>query len=642
MNRTPTKSAPWVVAGFLAAAYAAALWLTGARVEESALDALADSGSRQLNLLVTHLDGRLRKYEFLPELVARGGGLEAALATPRDAEAIDALNRRLAEVRRISGAGEVYVMDPDGLTVAASNWDAPRAFVGERFGFRPYFRDAMAGRLGRYFALGSTSGQRGYYFAYPVQRGGETLGAVAVKVNLAEVESDWLGLPQQVLVTDPQGVVFVASRPEWRLRTLIELTPETRERIRASRRYLDAPLDPIGAVEEARNRGRLRVLGVTDVSGKGAGQGAADPPTWYLHQTREMPEAGWTVNLLSPLDPVHRQVSEAVTLVGALLLALLFFALGLRQRHKRRQERARYEERARLALRRTNDLLERRVSERTADLSAANVHLSREIEERRRAESDLRQTQGELIQAAKLATLGQMAASINHELNQPLAAIRSYADNGRALLDAHRNEEARWNLEQIAELTERMSRIGGQLKVFSRKSRGQMCRVSVRAVVDAAQTIAAPRVRRTGAEVVVDLPEGDLGVRADEVLLQQVLVNLIGNALHAVEGLPAPRLRILAEPHGAEVLLAVEDNGPGIASEHLASIFDPFFTTKESGEGLGLGLTISQRIVEGLGGSLTAGGSPLGGARFQILLPAMGESEAPPTRRDQPSEVAAP
>jgi two-component system C4-dicarboxylate transport sensor histidine kinase DctB len=348
------------------------------------------------------------------------------------------------------------------------------------------------------------------------------------------------------------------------------------------------------------------------------------------------------VNLLSPLDPVRRQVSEAVTLVGALLLALLFLALGLRQRHKRRQERARYEERARLALRRTNDLLERRVSERTADLSTANAQLSREIDERRRAEADLRQTQGELIQAAKLATLGQMAASINHELNQPLAAIRSYADNGRALLDARRNEEARWNLEQIADLTERMSRIGGQLKVFSRKSRGQMCRVSVRAVVDAAQTIAAPRVRRTGAEVVVDLSEGDLGVRADEVLLQQVLVNLIGNALHAVDGLPAPRLRIRAAPHGAEVLLAVEDNGPGIASEHLQSIFDPFFTTKESGEGLGLGLTISQRIVEGLGGSLTAGSSPLGGARFQILLPAAGESEASPIRPDQPNEVAAP
>jgi two-component system C4-dicarboxylate transport sensor histidine kinase DctB len=619
-----------VVAGFVAAAYVAVLWLTATRVEESALDALAESGSRQLSLLVTHLEGKLRKYEYLPELVARGGELDAALVGPRDTAARDALNRRLAEVRRISGAGEVYVMDRDGLTVAASNWDEPRAFVGERFAFRPYFRDAMAGRLGRYFALGSTSGQRGYYFAHPVQRGGEILGAVAVKVNLAEVEADWLGLPQQVLVTDHQGVIFVASRPEWRLRTLGDLSSDTRERIRSSRRYLDADLAPIGAVAEERNRGRLRVLGIADA----ARQGRSGSPDWYLHQARAMPEAGWTVNLLSPLDPVGRQVNETVTLVAALLLALLFLALGLRQRHKRRQERARYEERSRLALRRANDALERRVGERTADLSAANALLSREIDERRRAEADLRQTQGELIQAAKLATLGQMAASINHELNQPLAAIRSYADNGRALLDARRNEEARWNLEQIADLTERMSRIGRQLKVFSRKSRGQLSRVGVRAVVDAAQTIAAPRLRRTGVEVVVDLPETDLGVRADELLLQQVLVNLIGNALHAVEGLAAPRLRILAEARGAEVRLAVEDNGPGIASEHLANIFDPFFTTKESGEGLGLGLTISQRIVEGLGGSLTAGSSTLGGACFQILLPAAPEPDA--ARREAP------
>jgi two-component system C4-dicarboxylate transport sensor histidine kinase DctB len=271
------------------------------------------------------------------------------------------------------------------------------------------------------------------------------------------------------------------------------------------------------------------------------------------------------------------------------------------------------------ALQRAHDELERRVLERTADLVETNKRLVQEIGEHRETEMALRRTQEELIQAAKLAALGQMSAGINHELNQPLAAIRTYADNARLLLEKKRSDEARWNLEQIAQLTGRMAQIITQLKAFARKSSGQAVAVSLPAAVDGA--LAMLRIDRGDVELVREFPTEELFVLADMVRLEQVLVNLIGNAQQALEGSATRRIELRAETDHEAVTLTVRDTGPGIAPEHLDQVFDPFFSTKEVGQGLGLGLSISYRIIDGFGGSVRAANHPDGGAQFTVRLP---------------------
>lgn len=607
-----------ITVAILALVYLIVAWQTTERTREAGIASLLDNGRSQLSLFVTYLRGQLEKYEYLPELLSINTRLIELLDGPPDSESVAALNRFLEEVNLISNASDTYLMDRDGMTVAASNWASESPFIGSNFSYRPYFQDAMRGRRGRYFALGSTSKKRGYYFAYPVRREEKILGAVVIKVDMRDVEFHWGGRLEDVIVVDPDGVIFITTRPEWRYRTLSPLAEEVGDRIIESRRYPGTEMTPLPllSIESREDGSRILKLG-SESNG-----GSERDPRYYLDQVQTMPEAGWKVHLLTPMRPVRQQEAQTLTIATAVFLAILFFGIALRQRQKHRLERARYLELEKQTLQRAHGELEKRVKQRTADLSRSNTRLSEEIEEHRRTEEELRQTQDELVQAAKLATLGQMSAGINHELNQPLAAIRSYADNGRALLERERFDEVRGNLDQISDLTGRMARIGSQLKFFSRRSSGQIGDVSVQEVIEASRAIVAPRVKGARVEVQVDVPAWPLLVRADNVLLQQVLVNLLGNAVQAVEGEKTRLVRIRASADASWVSLVVEDSGPGIAVENRECIFHPFFTTKKASEGLGLGLTISNRIIHDLNGNLHVDHGDLGGARFEIRLPA--------------------
>jgi two-component system C4-dicarboxylate transport sensor histidine kinase DctB len=303
-------------------------------------------------------------------------------------------------------------------------------------------------------------------------------------------------------------------------------------------------------------------------------------------------------------------VTRLFTMSLLVLLATATWLYLARRRRLREREAER-----RVAMQEALDELERRVEQRTGDLTRANRLLRHEIEKHE-------QTRDELIQAAKLAALGQMSAGINHELNQPLAAIRTYADNARAYLAREDVQQAGWNLQQISELTARMAQISGQLKVFSRKSSGQLIRVSVSACLEGALRILQARLDREGIGLQVEKPSHDLFVAADTVQLEQVLVNLLGNACDALAEVDEKRIDLRVYDDGGRVRVQVHDNGKGIAEQNLAHIFDPFFTTSEAG--LGLGLSISHTIAQRLGGSLTAGNADDGGAVFTLVLKAWG------------------
>lgn len=571
---------------------------------------LLEQGNVRLELYINYLQGILGKYESLPELLAIDDHLVRALLNPNEEMRIEILNRYLETINRVSDTLDTYLMNKDGLTIAASNWNEKRPFIGRNFSYRPYFKQAMQGKLGRYFALGSASSKRGYYFAYPVRKDDEILGAVAVKINIDTVEQIWAARDENFLVSDPDGVIFITTNPEWRFKTLEPLEQNVVERITKSMRYQDATLVPLSqAVKNLRDN--VQILNID----KGEGMTQRQ----VLKQSQFMPQAGWNVHILTDTRVLKKRVLMVNVIVGTGVSLAYILVLLLVQRTHRLAQIQRIEEESKRALQEANEQLESRVFDRTQKLTETNEMLRKEILDRKQTEIKLKRTRKELIHAAKLAVLGQMSAGINHELNQPLAAIRSYTDNGKQFLQKGRLEDAMWNLEQIGELTERMAQIGIQLKLFSKKSSGNMAVVPLHGAIDGALEILKPSLNKEAIELTIDIRPDNLEVRANNVLLQQVLVNLISNAMQAMEGRKSKKIVLECVAVGDKVVVAVQDNGPGVSSEHLSDIFEPFFTTKKSGQGLGLGLTISDRIVRDFGGHITLVPTKEG-ARFEFTL----------------------
>jgi len=284
---------------------------------------------------------------------------------------------------------------------------------------------------------------------------------------------------------------------------------------------------------------------------------------------------------------------------------------------------------AREALQQAHDDLERKVFERTADLSAANRRLQDEVVERVRAEHTLREAQDELIQAGKLAVIGQLSTGIAHELNQPLSALRTLSSNATRFLDRGDQATARSNLERIAQLTDRMGQITSQLKAFARKSSGLPRAVDVRLAVSHAVALLEQRLLTMGARVDTVFPDGPLHALCDANRLEQVMINLIGNALDAMPDQPNPLVEVRGEALPGVVRLAIRDHGAGLSGQAQARLFEPFFTTKEAGIGLGLGLAISAGIVADFGGTLSGANHPEGGAVFTLDLPSTAKAPAP-------------
>ncbi|MBM9612723.1 sensor histidine kinase [Desulfobulbus rhabdoformis] len=574
------------------------------------LDSLAKEGNTRMELYISYLRGVLEKYESLPELLATNKQLVNFFQNPGSRERINALNLYLETINTISDASDTYLMNRDGLTIAASNWNTPKPFVGRNFSYRPYFKQAMEGKLGRYFALGTTSSERGYYFAYPVRYEGKILGAVVIKIKIDSIEENWSDQKADFLVVDPDGVIFITTREPWRFRTMGSLDPQVKKRLAETQRYPNASLLPLNLVEQHRvEQGKVIQLKLEE-SGKIKS---------FLLQEAAMDQAGWKVYALSKFKPVETQVIYTlISIVGAAGLAALTILLYW-QHQQQVAERQKFIEDNRRMLQEANEQLEIRVVERTAALTETNDQLRQEIAERQKTEEELRKTRRELIHAAKLAALGQMSTVITHELNQPLAAIRSYTDNAVQFLAKNRIDNVEWNLEQIKELTERMGGLAMQLKIFARKSSGKLNIVPLHGVLDGAMEMMAPVLAKSGVKLSIDMPQELEGVRANAVLLQQVLVNLISNAIQAVAEQDKKKVSIEVVREEDTVLLRVQDNGPGIDPAMGRRIFEPFFTTKDPGKGLGLGLTISARIMEDMGGRIRLVHTGVG-ACFEITL----------------------
>jgi two-component system, NtrC family, C4-dicarboxylate transport sensor histidine kinase DctB len=558
-----------------------------------------------LRLTANALEGHLRRYEALPELLADSPDILALVTGPADPAQRMAMNRWLQAKNAVVQSSDLYVIDRQGNTVAASNYDQPDSFIGQNFAYRPYFTQALAGGKGRFFALGTTSGVRGYYFGAPIRDArGVVAGVVALKIGVDDIEASWRTWEYRIIVSDPEGIIFMSTDPGWRYKGLLPLTADRLERTTASRRYAEAHLEELAFQSGAEaGFGLMQLLAEDGLEHE------------YLVTAQVMPEAGWTVHVL--LDTAYLR-GQARLAVAAFVLALgvaLSLAVVVSQRRARLAERIAMQEAAQAGL-------EVLVQDRTADLMRVNRQIETEVAERRLTEQELRRTQADLVQAGKLAALGQMSAALSHEINQPLAAARNYADSAALLIDRGDPVRARDNIGQILSLIDRMATIARHLRNVARKPDEVLKVLALPGVIADALQIAGARLAAAGAVVVQDVPADLPPVRGGAVRLQQVLVNVLGNAADAVETLPDRRIDLIARAEDGAVIIAIRDRGPGVPAAIADRIFDPFFSTKTVGSGLGLGLSISYNIMKDFGGDLRVANHPGGGAVFEIVLQA--------------------
>ncbi|MFT4152124.1 MAG: cache domain-containing protein [Paracoccaceae bacterium] len=594
----------WMIVGALVL-IALALWRAGQLSTQHALSAAATRTETALRLTVNALAGDLARYEVVPQLLADLDAIRLLTAMPDDPVRRQAIDTLLAARNGDLASSDIYLMDRTGETIAASNHDRPDSFVGQNFSYRPYFSDAIGGAPARFYALGTTSGVRGYYFSAPVRDpAGRIAGVIAVKIGVDRIEESWRGNEYRIFVTDPEGIVFMSSEPGWLYGGIHPLTEERLARTAASRRYSDAALQPLAYARTMAEEVALVRLGGRE----------------YVAASQEMPQAGWTVHVL--MDSAGPR-AEARILTASLILLICVAGFGatvLLQRRARVAERLAIQTRAKADL-------ERRVEERTADLARVNTHLEQEIAERRATEVELRAAQANLVQVGKLAALGQMSATLSHEINQPLAAARNYADSAAILIDRGDTARARDNIGQILTLIDRMTAIGRHLRNAARKPNERLGAVALAPLLAETQVIVAGRLAASAAVLEVDVPPDLPPLRAGATRLQQVLVNLVTNAADAVEGLADRRITLTARVEGERIAIRIRDRGPGVPAAIAARIFDPFFTTKGMGAGLGLGLSISANILRDFGGEITVRDAAPG-AEFCVILPAADPAEA--------------
>ncbi|HEQ3588576.1 sensor histidine kinase [Vibrio harveyi] len=557
---------------------------------------LLDKHQSQLERFSSHIQNKLDKYAHIPHLLSKDEPLVEALLNPENSAQLEITNRYLESVNGVIEAADTYLIDKWGTTIAASNWRKERSFVGRNFAFRPYFKQAITGQRSQYYALGSTSGKRGYYYSYPIVYAGGVIGVVVVKMDLSKIEDNWQQPNSVFVASDPNGIVFMSSRNDWLFKSLQPLEEPTAAEVWASRQYLNTTIDSLGFV------------GDMSLAHTEAKQGYPYNKGTLVVSSLPLENLKLTIRVLSPKQSVI-WFTMGYLLVLTLVFTVLFLVGQLiyhRQQRHRQIERIQQE---------ANQKLEYQVMARTAELQA-------EIAQRIETEQTLRVTQDELVQAAKLAVLGQMSASISHELNNPLAAIRSFAENGKLFLHKEKYERTEENLTRISALTDRMANISQQLRSFAKKTSGnELAQTHLLPVIASAKELMKPAFKSARVTLNTKLIEQNVEVQINTIQLEQVLVNLLTNAIEATKGQENKQVHLSIEKDiKAELVwIYVDDNGTGLGEFTFSQLCEPFLTTKQNG--LGLGLSISQQILAGMNGKLSAQNREQGGARFSICLP---------------------
>jgi len=565
---------PWwgkALAGLLVLAAAVVLWVLDGWLSETFTVETRNRAELRLVLYGGNVEAELLRTQVVPILLSRDPVLREGLQSGNYATVSQVLIGLQSEV----GSASIELLDTQGRVVAATD----RNRLGVIRSSDPSFVEAR-----RYndtvFALHERdSGGYGFSFARALRQGGQTLGVVTVEVDLAKFERSWAGFADAVALLDSEGKIILSTEPRWRGRTEVEALA-----------LRDAPT----AIQRA-----LRAT--ADWAGRGPDAFVSN--VGVLRSETRLRHRGWRLISYTRYDGVRDRVNgvlAGVALGFALLLAMVFYLISRRAWTQSAQ-----------------------IESESVELRALNRRLQHEIAAREKAQGELKVAEQTLAQSSKLAVLGEMSAGVSHELNQPLAAMKTYLAGARLLLNRRRIEEALVAFQRLDDLIDRMGAITRQLKSFARKGVEAFAPMDLRDCIAEALAMMEPKLRERRVLVVRTLPRSPVMVMGDPLRLEQVIINLMRNAVDAMAGVNAPQIDLILT-QGDTVTLTVRDNGAGIAE--IDRIFEPFHTTKSPGEGVGLGLAISSGIVADHGGRLTARNMPDGGAAFDITLPVLDEA----------------
>lgn len=708
----PALTPRWVT--LAAALVLGVMALAGQYFAQRESRALVDALRRGMEVHALALRGIGARYSYLPFAAAQQPQVLAVLAQPANAAARDKANAYLASLTQSSGSEALYVLDSHGTTLAASNWNTPKSFVGQNYRQRPYFQDAIEDRNGLFYGVGVTTGEPGIFFSNPVRTAAGVVGVVAVKVGLGELQQAWADARDPVFLTDPLGIVFMGSVNEWRYSTLRPVGDAALQTLRTQQVYgKRTEFAALPWREES-----LEGLQATRIHTRIQGQGRC-----FLGVTMPLVGAeeplqrlGWSLTSLTDCEQVDsvRHWAWAVSGLASALLLLGLHVWRLRERRLREQQDMRRELELRVQERtqelaeahafrksmedsllvgmRARDLwghiiyvnpalcsmtgysaqellgrlppypywhpddMERHWQDNQAALSGAAALTGFESRIRHKDGHDVvtmvytaplidaqgkqqgwmssvvditaqkqaqarQQAQDEQLQhAQRLATVGEMASTIAHEISQPLMALSNFASAAKAFSEQGNVGMLRLSLDDIAAQARRAGEVVQRIRGFAKKQGQTQTRCDLRDIAHSALQLLRSEIKAQNVSVTTQLGNEALPVQGDRVLLEQVVLNLVLNAVQATASQAGARQVVLKAGTGdGSHTLRVQDNGPGLSAQALEHLFAPFFTTKP--HGMGLGLNICRTIAERHGGRITAANGAPGGAVFTLILP---------------------
>jgi len=568
------------VGAFIIVSAITALWAHQGIIESHTKD-LQAKASERVSLYQGSLNNELKRFGFLPHIVARNQELiDSAFSNP------DQANISLEGIKNASGADVIYVMSKFGKTLASSNWRSPTSFVGNNFAFRPYFKEAVSAGKGYFFGIGTTSKKPGYYISSGVSEGNEITAVTVAKVDLSIIENTWVEAGENIFVTNRDGVIILSSKEKWKYSALFPLNTKQLSSISEQRQFADERLNLLTDTYQA-NDSEIMIDGIS-----------------YLEKVTDVGEQ-WKMHFLTPESSVTQLAVVTWAKIGSIILGAvaIFLLIWLSQFHDKLQ-----------------------VSRQEFfELKKLNSLLKKEIENRQKIEGELIVAQKDIKRTSKLAAMGQLSASIIHELGQPLSAMKTYIassqlPNEQNQIDIDHMQSI---LPKLEGLVDRMAEISQQLKFFTRSGENELSLIDIRHALNQALTITQSDLEEENVEIEVLCEDVTYLVMAGQVRMEQVFINLINNARVAMTHCKIKKItvRIDAKEEEGQIIVKVKDIGEGMSKDTLHALFDPFYTTKPSGVSLGLGLTISTNIIHEFHGSLTAMNNTGKGACFIITLP---------------------
>jgi two-component system C4-dicarboxylate transport sensor histidine kinase DctB len=547
-------------------------------------DAVITQSDERMRFFKSTLLASLSRYDYLPAILSSNTALfEQAITEP------ELVSEQLLSLQIRSGSDTLYILNPDGLTIASSNWKTPVSFIDNNYSFRPYFKHAISQGEGRFYGIGATTKTPGFFVSsrYPRDLSAQIQAVAVVKVDLLPLAESWRNGSEIAFVTNEDGIVVLSSNSNWLYKTLRPLSVEQLSNIATQQQFLDEKLPALNLSTDDQAStinldGTRYVRTVTEVGS-------------------EVGLNGWTLHYLIPHRKITEQTLSVWTKAIVILLGIIAVMLGIRVINTRAALKTSQGE--------------------SLQLRELNQSLEREIIERKQVEAELTKAQIDLRRTSKLRAMGQLSASITHELGQPLSAMRTYI--ATLQLGSARNQDvvAEKTLQKLISLVERMTSVTHQLRYFARSGDKVVHRIKLQDTINGALNVTRPAIDAAGVDLKVTVPEQNIEIMAGEVRMEQVLINLIRNAIDAMEDSDTKRLNITVSSEQGKALLSVSDTGTGLSAETIKQLFEPFYTTKPSGIGMGLGLAISSNIIAEVGGTLTAENRDSGGSRFLVAVP---------------------